>query len=67
MTKLSAKEIREMTTIEREKALLDLRKELMVEKSASASGGQLDNPAKIKNLRRSIARMLTIIKQLDLQ
>lgn len=56
-----------MTTIEREKALLDLRKELMVEKSASASGGQLDNPAKIKNLRRSIARMLTIIKQLDLQ
>ncbi|GAB4316705.1 MAG: hypothetical protein Kow0069_19080 [Promethearchaeota archaeon] len=62
-TKLSAKEIRAMSAIEREKKLLDFRKELMILRSASAAGGATENPAKIRNLKRSIARLLTIMKE----
>ncbi|MHA1730392.1 MAG: 50S ribosomal protein L29 [Promethearchaeota archaeon] len=52
-----------MSKVEREKKLIDLRKDLMVMRSTTASGGVVENSAKIKNLRRSIARLLTIMKE----
>jgi ribosomal protein L29 len=48
---------------ERERALVDLREELMMLYSTQTGGGVSDNPAKAKMLRKQIARILTVIKE----
>lgn len=58
---LSSEEIREMTPREREETLEDLRTELMHARAQSAMGGAPPDPGAISDLRRTIARMRTII------
>jgi len=53
---------KKMSTIERQKKLEDMRNELFKIKSSSAMGGTLQNPSKIREIRRSIARILTVMK-----
>ncbi len=60
---LTAKRIREMDERERERALIDLREELMILYSMQTGGGLSDNPAKAKLLRKQIARLLTVINE----
>lgn len=60
---LTAKRIREMDERERERALIDLREELMMLYSMQTGGGLSDNPAKAKLLRKQIARLLTVINE----
>lgn len=60
---LTAKKIREMDEKERERALIDLREELMMLYSMQTGGGLSDNPAKAKLLRKQIARLLTVINE----
>jgi len=60
---LTAKKIREMDERERERALIDLREELMMLYSMQTGGGLSDNPAKVKLLRKQIARLLTVINE----
>ncbi len=55
-----AKEIREMDEVEIEDLLTQLRNDLAQEKAAIAAGTQPDNPGKIKEIKRTIARALTI-------
>jgi ribosomal protein L29 len=57
---LKAKAIREMDERERERALWDLREELMMLYSNQTGGGVSDNPGKAKILRKQIARILTV-------
>ncbi|TFG04568.1 MAG: 50S ribosomal protein L29 [Promethearchaeota archaeon] len=57
---LNANQIRNMAKRERDRALLDLREELMMLYSSQTGGGISDNPAKAKMLRKQIARILTI-------
>jgi len=45
------------------KRLNDLRLELMKERSFVASGRPIKDTSKIKNLKRNIARILTIIRE----
>jgi large subunit ribosomal protein L29 len=45
------------------KRLFELRKELNSERGLIASGGRSQNPGKIKELKRTIARILTLISQ----
>jgi len=45
---------------EREKKLTELRTELVHLRTMVASGGTVENPGRIKELRRTIARLLTI-------
>ena len=59
MAGLKTKEIREMNPKERNEKLYELRTELMHEKGIAAP----TNPGKIRALRISIARLLTIIKE----
>jgi large subunit ribosomal protein L29 len=61
--KVKTKEIRDMSTIEREKKLDDLRKELFKLRSESAMGGTMQSPTKIRELKRSIARILTVMNE----
>jgi large subunit ribosomal protein L29 len=63
MVGLKTKEIREMKKGERNDKLFELRNELMYEQGIAAMGGAPTNPGKIRALRISIARMLTVMKE----
>ena len=63
MAILKSKEIREMNPEERKKKLRELRTELIHEKGVAAMGGAPATPGKIKTLRISIARLLTIMQE----
>jgi ribosomal protein L29 len=45
---------------EREKKLSELKTELVRLRTTVESGGRLENPARVKELRRGIARILTV-------
>lgn len=60
---ITANKVREMDDRERERALIDLREQLMMLYSSQTGGGLSDNPAKAKILRRQIARILTVINE----
>jgi large subunit ribosomal protein L29 len=60
MPMLRVKEIREMSSEERIKKLSELRTELLRLKTMIKAGGTVENPARISELRKTIARMLTI-------
>lgn len=54
------KEIRDMSPEERMKKLNELRTELVRLKTMIRAGGTIENPARIRELRKTIARILTI-------
>lgn len=60
MTILHPEEIRDMTAQERALELQDLETELLESRAVQAAGGQPENPGRIKELRRTIARIKTI-------
>jgi len=63
MAGLKTKEIRDMDKDERKSKLYELRNELMHEQGIAAMGGAPTNPGKIRALRISIAKVLTIMKE----
>ena len=67
MARLRAKDIRELTPVERQKKLDELYKEVSSIRVDVATGGGTDNPYKIQNVRRSIARILTIQREDELE
>ncbi|MCF7847366.1 MAG: 50S ribosomal protein L29 [Kiritimatiellales bacterium] len=56
---MKVKELREMTTEELEQQIRETQKELFNLRLQQVSG-QLENPARVKELRRSLARIKTI-------
>ncbi len=57
---LRLKDIRAMSSEDRRKRLTELRTELMRLKTMIKAGGSVENPARIRELRKTIARVLTI-------
>ena len=57
---LRVKEIRDMTSEDRTKKIRELRTEFMRLKTMISGGGTVENPARIRELRKTIARLLTI-------
>lgn len=57
---LRLKDIREMASDERRKKLDELKTELVRLKTMIKAGGSIDNPARVRELRKTIARILTI-------
>ncbi len=57
---LRLKEIQGMSGEERVRKLSDLRVELARLKTMVRAGGAVENPARIRELRKTIARILTI-------
>ena len=53
-------EIRKMTYDERSKKLAELRTELSKLKTMINAGGSVENPGRIKILRRTIGQILTV-------
>ncbi|HIH90041.1 50S ribosomal protein L29 [Ignicoccus hospitalis] len=58
-------EIRKMSREEREQKLKELKSELITLRY-QAKMGHIDNPAKIRNIKRTIARILTINREEEL-
>ncbi|KXB01058.1 50S ribosomal protein L29 [candidate division MSBL1 archaeon SCGC-AAA259O05] len=63
MAILRPNEIRDMSIEEMEARLAELRTELARERAVAAAGGSLENPGRVKELKRTIARLLTIMKE----
>lgn len=57
---MRVKEIRDMTSEERIKKLNELRTELMRLRTMVKAGGTIENPSRIRELRKAIARLLTV-------
>jgi len=62
---MKANEIRQMTDQELDAKLLDLKNELFNLRFQLATG-QLDNPMRIKAVRKDIARVKTIVREREL-
>jgi large subunit ribosomal protein L29 len=63
MTILHPEEVRDMTPAEREAELEDLETELLNDKAVKAAGGAPENPGRIREIRRAIARIKTIQRE----
>ena len=63
MAILHTEEIRDMTPAEREAELEDIETELLNAKAVKAAGGAPDNPGRISELRRTVARIKTIQRE----
>ena len=63
MTSTKPSEIRDMTSQERAERIAELKEELMRERGMAAMGGAPTSPGKIRALRRTISRYVTIMKE----
>jgi len=63
---MKAKEIREMSSDELQSKLTGLKEELFNLRFQVATG-QLDNPMRIRDVRKNIARILTVIRENELK
>lgn len=57
---LRKKEINEMSPEDRGKKLAELRTELSRLRTMVSAGGSIENPMRIRDLRRTIARLMTV-------
>lgn len=57
---LRMRDIRDLSPKERERRLTQLRTELIRLRTMVEAGGAVENPARIRELRRTIARILTV-------
>ena len=60
MPLIRVKEIRDMSPEDRSKKLNDFRTELLRLRTMIRAGGTIENPARVKALRRGIAKVMTI-------
>lgn len=58
--------IREMNSTEREDRLRELKVELSQLRAMIRAGGALENPSRVKELRKAIARVMTVQNEEDL-
>jgi len=63
MAVLKISEIRKMRPEDRMRKLSELRAELAKQRASIASGAVAENPGAIRAIRKSIARLLTVINE----
>lgn len=66
MPLMRKKDIRDMSSEDRKKKIVELQTELVRLKTMVKAGGSIDNPSRIRELRKAIARILTIETQEEL-
>jgi large subunit ribosomal protein L29 len=57
------REIRYMTSEQRKTQLKRLQKDLAHLRAGVATGGSLEKPSKVKDIKKTIARILTVMKE----
>jgi large subunit ribosomal protein L29 len=60
------KDIREMSLEDQRKKVLELQTELVRLRTMTKAGGTIEDSARIKELRKAIARILTIEREVEL-
>jgi large subunit ribosomal protein L29 len=60
---LRMRDLRDMSPGERERRLRELRTELLRLRTMVEAGGAVENPARIRELKRTVARILTVEKE----
>ncbi len=65
MAILRVDEVRNMNSTERQDELDKLKLELIRERAIASAGGAPENPGRIREIRRTIARIKTIQKELN--
>ncbi len=63
MTKLDIEELRNQSEIELKQQLQDLRRELIQERGQIEVGGFAENPGQIAEMKKSIARIKTVLNE----
>jgi large subunit ribosomal protein L29 len=63
---MKANEVRELTTTELQNKLTGLKEELFNLRFQVATG-QLDNPMRIRDVRKNIARIMTVMRENELK
>ena len=56
-------ELKEMDSKKLKEKMIELRKELMKARAKSASKAMPENPGKVREIRKTIARILTILNE----
>ena len=62
---MKTKELRSMSEKDLQSKLEDLRKDLIKENAQVATGTTPKSPGKIRNIKKTIARILTILKEVS--
>jgi large subunit ribosomal protein L29 len=60
-------EIREMSAEEKTRRLSELRTELSKLRTMIHAGGAVENPGRVRALRRTIAQMMTVMREEELE
>jgi len=60
---LRMEEIRDMDDEERQERVQELRTELIKIRTMIKAGGSVDNPGRVKALKKTIARILTVMNE----
>ncbi|UCH56751.1 MAG: 50S ribosomal protein L29 [Candidatus Bathyarchaeota archaeon] len=63
MPNLRMDQIREMSHEQRERRLDELRTELSKLRTMISAGGSVENPGRVRALRRTIAKILTVARE----
>ncbi|MFC7071300.1 50S ribosomal protein L29 [Halobaculum lipolyticum] len=63
MAILHVQEVRDMTPAEREAELEELETELLNMKAVQAAGGAPENPGRVGELKRTVARIKTVQRE----
>ncbi len=63
---LRMSQIREMSREDKERRLEEFRTELSKVNTMIQAGGSIDNPGRVKALKRTIARVLTVMREEEL-
>lgn len=63
MTKLDAQELRDKNQQQLQEQLTDLQKELVKERGQIEVGGFAENPGEIADMKKSIARIKTVLNE----
>lgn len=63
---LKASELRELTDEELRERETDLSQQLFTLRLQKVTQGQLDNPAKVREVRKDLARILTVLREKEL-
>jgi len=61
--KIKIKDVNAMSKIERQKKYSDLQEELLKIRSSKSMGSTMTDPAKIRQIRKGIARILTVMRK----
>lgn len=64
---LKVQEIREMSQTERTRRLGELRTELSKLRTMIKAGGSIENPGRVNAIRKAIARIMTVMREEELQ